>query len=250
MSQRFAVAEEKPGELGVAGNSLKHLRGHGPGAGDLAAPGGIVAGEDADVGHHDDLGLGPPAGAAASLVVGAGCEQVQGVGPELIPRPAALAIAGAVAVGQAAASGCGVAGAGCLLVLAAEFFDSVLKAVADASAGLGVQQAVEAHHAVLLLPGLEIPATALVQVVLMTVVRLVALGPGASLAGELVRGQFFGHRQQVSRGVHRLGVGAPGRVGQAFGVGQRHFPGVNRGAQRGHLIQNLGGTEAAAGLRF
>ena len=123
MSQRLAVAEEKPGELGVAGDSLQHLGGHGPGAGDLAAPGGVVAGERADVGHHDDLGLGPPTGAAASLVVGdTRGEQVQGVSPELIPSPAAIAIAGAVAVGRDAASGRDGAGAGCLLVLAAELF--------------------------------------------------------------------------------------------------------------------------------
>ena len=93
--QRFAVSEDDPGELGVAGDALQHLRRHRPGAGYLAAPGGVLAGEDADVGHGDDLGFGPPPRPAASLgPFGiAGGQQVQGVGPELIPRPQTLAVA-------------------------------------------------------------------------------------------------------------------------------------------------------------
>ena len=61
-------------------------------------PGGIVAGEDADVGHGDDLGFGASPGAAGLGPLGVpGGEQVQGVGPELIPRPQALAAVQAAA---------------------------------------------------------------------------------------------------------------------------------------------------------
>ena len=90
----FAVSEDDAGELGITGDALQHLRWHRSDAGDLAAPGQVLAGEHANVGHSDDLGFGPPPGAAGPGSVGvAGGEQVQSVGPELIPRPQTLASA-------------------------------------------------------------------------------------------------------------------------------------------------------------
>ena len=82
----------------------------------------------------------------------------------------------------------------------------------------------------------------------MAVIGLMALSPSTGLAGELVRGQFFGQSQEIRGGVHCLGGGALGGVGQPFGVGQRHLSGIDRCAQPGHLIEHLRRPQAPAGL--
>ncbi len=63
--------------MGIAGDALQHRPGYRPGAGDFAAPGGVVTGEGTDIGHHEDFSFGPPNRAAAVFVVGgAGGQQV------------------------------------------------------------------------------------------------------------------------------------------------------------------------------
>ena len=226
------TGEDHAGQPGVGRQLGEDARRHGPGADDLAAPIGIGSVENADVGHHHQLGrrLGledlasPDVGAGRQRLTGegvpAGDELEQGVGPALLAGADLLGPAVASAVGPP--QGVGVTVDDLLDQVEA---DRVEGAEDPAHAGVGVHEGRRGAA----------PALALQQG--LPPVRRLGPREPAGLPGERLRRRLPGPFQQPGIAVDHPGSALLGRGHQRRRIIHGDVAGGQPLGRVGHLGQ-------------